>query len=477
MKQLIVLGLSLALIFLAALGGAAQGPAGAVVAVVSLDDQGQPRRQGLGVVIGKEGQVLTSASLLAQSRGGLIITTGGGLHLIKQVSRLDALQDLALLEVEAPGLAAAPLGNPGSLRAGDKVVIGSRQGKESLLKEARVSGLYPMSPRLVLLKIQPPDLEKLPGAPVFNERGEVVGLLHAFSRQPSAPEAGAFLFFLARDRGWWPEHGKVKEGRQTEPEPFSGDSQTEPWSHFWQGVAASLERQWPKAKEQFTLALAPPGRLPEASYGRGVARYHLKDYPGAVQDLEEAARGLPGYAMAFLWLGRSWERQGRRRSAQKAYQQAVAAAPNLSEAWFQLGLMAYQEGQLPQAQENFKKAQGNFPQAAERWWYLGNIALVQDRPEEALEAFQRAIASDAGLIQAYLEAGKLLLTLGRSQEAAQVLGQAVQRNPRDSLLHFYLALAHLSSWNNAGAWEEYFTLQKLNPELAARLVPLLERSR
>ena len=477
MKQLVRLGLGLALIFLAVPGGTAKGPVGAIVAVVSLDDQGKPWRQGLGVVVGKEGKVLTSASILAQSRGGLIITDGGGLHLIKRIAQIDALQDLAFLEVEAQGLEAAPLGNPGSLRAGDKVTIGSRQGKQSLLKEAQVSGTYPVSPRLILLKIQPPDLEKLPGAPVFNPRGEVVGLLHSFSSQTTPPSAGGLLFFLALDQGGWPKTGKAEEGQQKVPDFSPGEPKNEPWVFFWQGVAAGLKQQWTKARDRFTLALVTPHRLPEASYGRGVARYHLGDYPGAVQDLEEAARGVPGYAMAFLWLGRSWERQGNRQQAQEAYQQAVAADSNLGEAWFQLGLMAYKEGRLPQAREFLQKAQGDFPQTAERWWYLGNIFLVQDRRQEALEAFQQAVRLDPGLSQAYLEAGKLLLNLGRPKEAAQILSQGVQQRPQDSLFHFYLAVAYLSSWNNARAWEEYFTLQRLNPELAARLIPMLERAR
>jgi predicted Zn-dependent protease len=78
---------------------------------------------------------------------------------------------------------------------------------------------------------------------------------------------------------------------------------------------------------------------------------------------------------------------------------------------------------------------------------------------------------------AYLEVGKLLLDLGRPKEAAQILSQAVQRQPQNSLFHYYLVLAYLNSWNNAQAWEEYFTLQRLNPDLAARLAPLLERAR
>ena len=39
-----------------------------------------------------------------------------------------------------------------------------------------------------------------------------------------------------------------------------------------------------------------------------------------------------------------------------------------------------------------------------------------------------------------------------------------------------MALAYLTSWNRAGAWEQYFALRDISPELAANLAKTLERS-
>jgi hypothetical protein len=65
--------------------------------------------------------------------------------------------------------------------------------------------------------------------------------------------------------------------------------------------------------------------------------------------------------------------------------------------------------------------------------------------------------------------------LGEPKEAEVFLKEAVRLKPGQAIPHYYLALAYLSSWNRAGAWEQYFAIRDLSPELAASLAVLLER--
>jgi tetratricopeptide (TPR) repeat protein len=208
-----------------------------------------------------------------------------------------------------------------------------------------------------------------------------------------------------------------------------------------------------------------------------VARYHLGNYEVAVQDCLQATRHLPNYALASLWLGKAWERLGNHTQARKAYQQAVEQAPDLKEAWFNLGVLAFQEGQLAQAQACLERAGDEVAEAARRAFYLGAIARSQGRLEQAQKAFAEAIRRDGGLLPAYLEEGKTLLELGSPKKAARVLTELIQRNPELPVARYYLALAQLAAWNSKGAWEQYFVLQKLDPALAHRLLPVLENER
>jgi len=484
----------------AVLWGAEPDPAQAVVAVVSLDKKGKPRRQGLGVVVGKDGKVLTSASLLTPGGAIVVRTNKGAKYLVQEVLFQDALQDLAVVKVEADGLFRVEPGAVGRVRPGEVVRVGLQQEKGVVLKEAKVASVHPFSPRLTLVKLTPPLAEAEPGAPLFNSRGELVALVHAFAGGDGGGRG--FQVILARDRQLlprkaWANPAKKASGEGKSPAPSispgpdlrvsqaeggAGEKQPEnpeaaAYAAFWQGVRASLDLRWQEAQEKFTAALAVPGELPEASFGRGVARYHLEDYEGAVRDCLEASRALPNYALASLWLGKSWERLGNRAEARKAYQQAVSQAPDLKEAWFYLGVLDYQEGRLAQAQKCLERAGDGVEQAARRAFYLGAIARRQGRLEQAQAAFAEAVKRDVGFFPAYLEGGKTLLDLGRPKKAAQLLTELIRRDPKLPVARYYLALAYLAAWNTKGAWEQYFVLQKLDPALASRLRPDLEKGR
>ena len=451
-------------------------PTDTVVRVVCLDETGKPQSQGLGVVLKKEGRILTSAALLAPYRGAIIMTADGTKYPIRQVSQWNFFQDLVVAQVEAEALSPAPLGAK-NVSPGEIVWVAVRKDPPAL-KEVRVTKVLPFSPRLIILKLDPGDLDTDPGAPVFNGRGELVGMRHAFAQKQEKP----FQFFLARNRSHLPAEKPTRDGEKS---GFTGELVDEQLINayqktsgaFWEGVAATLRQDWPGARENFSTALGLSESLPEAYFGRGVARYHLGEYVGATQDLERATQGLSNYALSFLWLGKVWERQNRGEAAFAAYQKAVAADPNLSEAWFRMGMASYRQGDLTHAQEYLEKSGDDIPQAAQRWLHLGKIAQSQRQPEKAMAAFQKARELDGNFFPAYFEEGKLLMDSGRPKEAAQLLVKVVENNPQWPQARYHLALAHARSANTAGAWEQYFLLQKIDLNMAMQLAAFLERMR
>jgi trypsin-like peptidase/tetratricopeptide repeat protein len=477
MKKIVLLFfLCLGFVGLLALEGQATGPSDSLVSVVGLDEHGNPVRQGMGVVVSKDGGILTSASIVSDCRSAVAKTADGALHILRSTAHRDSFQDAILLQFDAGVSKFAPAETASGFQPPEKVWVGVRDKSGQRLQEAQLIKSLPFSPRLVLLKLQPENLAAEAGSPIFNQKGELVGMLHVFAGTPGKPSS--CQFFLARDRGRLPF--KVDE------KPPGGDLPDEPLTNptpageqaFWEGVGRSLQREWKEAEKSFTAALSGPERLPEVYYGRGVARYQLGNPAGAVADLEEAIRRLPGYALAFLWLGKAEERQGKREAAQRDYRQATTVAPELGEAWFRLGEMEYQGGDLAKAKEDLKNALADSDLQAKSRWYLGNIALQEKRPEDALGEFKQAIALEPGFFQAHLDGGRLLLEeLDRSEEAAAWLREAVRLQPGNGLARYYLALAYALSWNRAGAMKQYFILQNENPQLAAQLAVFLERYR
>ena len=132
-------------------------PTDTVVRVVGLDEEGNPQNQGLGVVLTKEGRILTSAALLAPYRGAIIMTADGTKYPIRQVSQWNFFQDMALAKVEAEALSPAPLGTK-NVSPQETLWVAVRKNPPAL-KEVRVTKVLPFSPRLVILKLDPGDLE------------------------------------------------------------------------------------------------------------------------------------------------------------------------------------------------------------------------------------------------------------------------------------------------------------------------------
>lgn len=465
--------LSIAWIFWLVSGGIAKEPAEALVSVISLDEQGNPWRQGMGLVVGREGSVLTSASIMADSRSGVVKTADGALHIITKISRWDSLQDVALVQFEPRGSKLAAARTASRLQPPEKVRVGIRQKEALQFREAELTTALPFSPRLTLLKLKPDRLETEPGSPILNRRGELVGMYHAFTGDPNRSETYG-LYLSRQSEHFLPKNDAKKEAVNWPEEPLKRFN--DPGIRdFWEGVILSLRREWPETQKKFSAAIDQPGVLPEAFFGRGVARYHLNDWQGAENDLEEATRRLSGYALAFLWLGKARERQGEVAAAAGDYDQAAKLAPDLIEAWFRRGELAYKGGELAKAKDCLERAKGDPTQGAKSWWYLGNIALKENRTQAGMEAFNQAIKSEPGFFQAYLDGGRLLLEdLGQPTEAAVLLKEAVRLKPGQGLPRYYLALANLTSWNRAGAWEQYFALLDISPELAANLAKTLE---
>ena len=473
-KTVLLFFLCLSLVGLLALPGKAKEACDSLVSVVGLDEYGHPVRQGMGVVVSKDGGVLTSASVVSSCRSAVAKTADGALHILRGTAHRDSFQDTILLQFDAGVSKLAPAGIAPGFQPPEKVWVGVRNNSGGRLQEAQLTKSLPFSPRLVLLKLEPENLQAEAGSPILNQKGELVGMLHVFAGSQGQPSS--CQFFLARDRQHLPFKidEKYQEGNLPD-EPLANPAHANEQG-FWGGVRSSLRQDWNEALKKFSVALSGAERLPEAYYGRGVARYQLGDRAGAVTDLEEALRRLPGYALAFLWLGKTEERQGRGEAARRDYRQAATLAPELGEAWFSLGEMEWQEGDLAKAKEDLKNALGDSDLAAKSRWYLGSIAVKEKRPEDALGEFKQAIALEPGFFQAYLDGGRLLLEdLGRTEEAAGWLREAVRLQPGSGLARYYLGLAYALSWNRTGAWKQYFVLQTENPELAAQLAATLER--
>src|SRR6266481_7072635 len=135
---------------------------------------------GSGVVIERDGQVLTNAHVV-DGAASLSVTLDSGTKTPARVLGMDTVTDLALLRIEtSTPLPVARLGDSAALRVGDEVVaIGNPMGLEQTMTRGIVSGLNRILPGLAeqpMIQTDAPINPGNSGGPLVDRCGAVVGI-------------------------------------------------------------------------------------------------------------------------------------------------------------------------------------------------------------------------------------------------------------------------------------------------------------
>ena len=157
-----------------------------VVSIQALKiNKAKPQRRfetvvGSGVVIEREGQVLTNAHVV-DGAASLSVTLDSGARTPARVLGMDTVTDLALLRIETPSpVPVARLGDSSALHVGDEVVaIGNPMGLEQTMTRGIVSGLNRILPGLAeqpMIQTDAPINPGNSGGPLVDRCGAVVGI-------------------------------------------------------------------------------------------------------------------------------------------------------------------------------------------------------------------------------------------------------------------------------------------------------------
>jgi serine protease Do len=183
---------------------------------------GQPpeaRSLGSGFVIDAAGHVMTNAHLVGDGRD-IVVRLADRREFEATVVGVDLLSDIALLRIEASGLQAVKVGDPAKLRPGEWVAaIGSPYGLERSITAGIVSAVGRTLPEESFVPFIQTDVAVNPGnsgGPLFNLRGEVVGVNSVIYSDTGGYQGVSFAIPIdvamevaAQLRA----HGKVTRGR------------------------------------------------------------------------------------------------------------------------------------------------------------------------------------------------------------------------------------------------------------------------
>jgi hypothetical protein len=156
---------------------------------------------GTGFVVNPDGWVATNFHVIAG--GNEITVTLADKRQLKVVEIMgaDLERDLVILRVEAKGLPVLRLAPAHGVHAGDSVVaIGHPLGLEDTISNGLVSAVRHVGSGLEVLQISAPIAPGSSGGPLFNDRGEVIGVAMMILRGGQNLNFGLPVEYLAKLR-------------------------------------------------------------------------------------------------------------------------------------------------------------------------------------------------------------------------------------------------------------------------------------
>lgn len=148
------------------------------------------------------------------------------------------------------------------------------------------------------------------------------------------------------------------------------------------------DRNYTRARECYDKAISPRADQPDPIYRRGVARVHLGEFAGAVQDLEYVTSRDPKYDFhrAIGLLAHAYANTNEPAKAETLFQQATGAS-TLSETYLNYASFLAAQGRTADAREwatrvlNRKQTMPRYLQRRERPWFRKAGALLKTLPK------------------------------------------------------------------------------------------------
>lgn len=306
----------------------------AIVAIVTYDANGVPLMTGSGFFL-RPGQVVTNLHVIRGARRCEVKTLDGKgrIYPVAGVLDVDEEGDLAMLSVELPPSRVRSSALANQLpEEGEKIfVIGNPLKLEGSVSDGIVSAVRELPNIGKIIQITAPISHGNSGSPVYNLKGEVVGVVTI----------------------------KVTNGQNINL-----------------AIGAARVRQLRAGKRRLLADLImrdKNGDPSETLYKTGLDSLWLGNFDNALAYFENAVNKNPARADAWVQVGYCKVKQGKNDEAIKAYQQAVLLMPESDEVRNKLGDAYYYSGRLMEAIAAYKEAVRLRPQSPEGYY---NLALA-----------------------------------------------------------------------------------------------------
>ncbi|HZI19557.1 MAG TPA: tetratricopeptide repeat-containing serine protease family protein [Pyrinomonadaceae bacterium] len=327
-----------------------------VVSVITYNASGEVGLTGSGFFV-RPGEVVTNLHVVEGARRVEVRTFEGKgkTYPVAGLRAVDEDGDLAVLQVEMPAERAPVVRVSNVLpEEGERIfVIGNPLRLEGSVSDGIVSAVREVPSLGRIVQITAPISHGNSGSPVFNMRGEVVGVVtirvmngqninlalgsQRVAEVRTAPALIGFAELAARARSF---------------------QKSDALSDWW--------------------------------YRNGLNSLWLGNYESALGYFETAVNKNPNRVEAWIQVGFCRVKQGKNREAVKAFEQALRLEPDSYEALTKLGDAHYYGGSYDKALEAYKRAVALRPDLAEGYYNLA-VTFLEVGDRAAAQAHARAL--------------------------------------------------------------------------------------
>jgi len=334
----------------------------AVVAIATYDASGEALMTGSGFFL-KPGQVVTNLHVVRGAARAEIKTLDGKgkVYPVTGALAVDEEGDLALLNVDMPlersrtSELASELPDEGETI----FVIGNPLKLEGSVTDGIVSAVREVPNSYRIIQITAPISHGNSGSPVFNLRGQVLGVVTV----------------------------KVTNGQNI---------------NLAIAAARVGELRAGALRPLADLAIKPRGDVAESSYRNGLESLWLGNYDSAVGYFENAVNKNPKRADAWVKVGYCKVKQGKNQEAIRAYLEALQLKPADPDIHNKLGDAYYYAGRMREAIDEYTEAARLRPDYAEFFYNLA-IAYFESGNLSAASTNARTLQRlDSKLYERYL---------------------------------------------------------------------------
>jgi len=215
-----------------------------------------------------------------------------------------------------------------------------------------------------------------------------------------------------------------KEKKQVEAKITDDERLFQANEWFEKGKNYHLNKEYDKAIEAYTKAIAIDPNYAGAYIGLGNAYNNKGQYDRAIEDYNKAIAIDPNLAKAYNNRGFAYGEKGQYDRAMQDYNKAIALDPNLAKVYGNRGIAYGKKGQYDRAMQDYNKAIALDPNLAAAYGHRGFAYYKKGQSDRAVEDFNKAIALDPNLANAYNNRGVVYKDKGNMGRAISDLQKA-----------------------------------------------------